>query len=82
MDIPLLDDADGVGQVMTGFYWSAGAYGAPWPVCVLFQSRDGTFYAAADTALSAVTAVVIAGRERHAVPDRPRQHARGRAGRR
>jgi hypothetical protein len=25
VDIPLLDDADDVGRVMTGFYWGAGA---------------------------------------------------------
>jgi hypothetical protein len=55
MDIPLLDDADDVGRVMTGFYWGAGAYGAPWPACVLFQSEDGSVYVAADTALAAVT---------------------------
>ena len=55
MDIPLLDDADDVGRALTGFYWGAGAYGAPWPACTLFQSEDGTIYAAADTALAAVT---------------------------
>jgi hypothetical protein len=54
-DIPLLDDADDVGRVMSGFYWAAGAYGTPWPRCTLFQSEDGTVYAAADTALAAVT---------------------------
>ncbi len=55
MDIPLLEDADDVGRVLSGLYWGAGAYGAPWPACVLFQSEDGTIYAAADTALAAVT---------------------------
>jgi hypothetical protein len=55
MDIPLLDDADDVGRVMSGFYWGADAYGAPWPACVLFHGEDGTLYAAVDTALSAVT---------------------------
>jgi hypothetical protein len=55
MDMPLLDDADDVGRVLTGFYWGAGAYGAPRPACVLFQSEDGTIYTATDTALAAVT---------------------------
>jgi hypothetical protein len=55
MDIPLLEDAADVGRVMTGFTWGAGTYGAPRPACTLFQSEDGTIYAAADTALSAVT---------------------------
>jgi hypothetical protein len=38
---------------MTGFHWGPAAHGAPWPACVLFQSEDGTIYAAADTALVA-----------------------------
>jgi hypothetical protein len=44
MDIPLLDDADDVGRVMTGYTWGAGAYGAPWPACTLFQSEDDGQY--------------------------------------
>jgi hypothetical protein len=39
MEIPLLDDADDVGRVMTGFYWDVGAFGAPWPTSVLSRAR-------------------------------------------
>jgi hypothetical protein len=84
IDIPLLDDADDVGRVVSGFYWGAGAYGALAGVRAVPQrGRDALCCGGHGPLCRALgRRGQCAGPDRHALSDRPGQHARDRACRR